>query len=336
MKNQIIFILVMALGSCKTSVVPVSKRKPLLNKEGTKDGVFRDISAELDKKYIDRKNKKIIIKKNTTKKETGSLMDLVSDHNDYFPKDRALQVGDYIKVKIESPRKKGKGSTKNQDEENPTDNQEGSKDELIRALPELGSPDKKPSIIKYVTMKVWQKKPNGDYTLLYRTESHTPEKEKYTFFTANLKKEKRFEANSISTEDLSEINFRQNDQNSEDFEVQSTAWLDEYSLRLSGFNEAQSKFALDLEKKKEKLNRIKNDLRNKIVSFSKERQKVVKSRDKYRTLLEKQEEIQKNHQDSLKNKENEIESLKGEIATLKQQVEELNAEKNQPAEEAKE
>jgi chromosome segregation ATPase len=91
---------------------------------------------------------------------------------------------------------------------------------------------------------------------------------------------------------------------------QSSRWEDEYSLRLSGFREAKSKAAAEMEEQQRRLNDTKEALTQRLKNFSKERQAYTKERaeifDKNTKQTEKMNEL-----------ETKVKEQQEEIATLK-------------------
>lgn len=304
------------IAACQTrKMTPHSQRVPLIPKEGQKNGIRRDLSEVDQNKAPKRQPLPVIISTTDGARDTGSLMELSSDRNIIYPDITPVAVGDTITLAVSSPRSKkpaaGAAPAPAGDLE----------------LPDLGPAKAEAKPIETLTMKVRQRLPNGDFIVQYQTTSTTTRDDTYTFVTAILDGKKRFNRAGLSTADLSDISFRQKDGPKEDYELSSTGWLDEYTLRLSGFNQANSRQALELEEKRKRLAQIRNNLKNRIRSFKKERQKVILSREKFRQKLSEQRQQSEQQQTQLASSEERIKELNGEIDELKKQLAEAEANK---------
>lgn len=301
--------LALMLASCQSQrMVPHTQRVPMIPKPGNKNGVYRDLSR------VDQQTAKVkpplpvIIDKRDSARDTGSLMDLRSDRNIVYPDIKPVAVGDTITLAVTSPRTK-----------KPADGAPAAPTGDLD-LPDLGPVDAEAKPIENLVMKVRQRLPNGNFIVQYQSESISTRDDTYTYVTAILDGEKRFNRKALSTDDLSEINFRQKAGPKEDYELSSTGWLDEYTLRLSGFNQAKSRQALELEEKRKRLAKIRNNLRNRIQSFKKEREKVILSREKFRQKLTEQKQQSQAQQTKLTESQSRIDALNTEIADLKKKL----------------
>lgn len=304
------------LSSCQTrKVLPHSQRVPLIPKAKQKNGVYRDLGTVDQQKARKKAPLPVIISKKDGAKDTGSLMDLGSDRNLIYPDITPVAVGDTITLAVTSPRTK-----------KPADGSPA-KPSGDLDLPDLGPAKAEAKPIENLVMKVRQRLPNGDFIVQYQSESLSTRDETYTYVTAILDGRKRFKRGSLSTDDLSDISFRQKDGPKEDYELSSTGWLDEYTLRLSGFNQANSRQALELEEKRKRLAQIRNNLKNRIRSFKKERQKVILSREKFRQKLAEKQQQSEEQKTTLTQKNERITELNNEIADLKKQLSEAEAKK---------
>ncbi|MBF0442443.1 MAG: hypothetical protein HQK54_11105 [Oligoflexales bacterium] len=77
---------------------------------------------------------------------------------------------------------------------------------------------------------------------------------------------------------MADVRFSETTEN-DYLENNSLTWQDEYTLRLSGFSEAKSKMAMELERKKKDLAKAKEQLEIKIKNFASERRILTKERE---------------------------------------------------------
>lgn len=311
-----VMMAIASFSGCQTKkMTPHSQRVPLIPKAGQKSGVYRDLSKVDQNKTRKKQPLPVIISKKDGARDTGSLMDLSSDRNIVYPDITPVAVGDTITLAVTSPRspKPANGGP--------------AKPAGDLDLPDLGPATAEAKPIETLVMKVRQRLPNGNFIVQYQSESVSSRDETYTYVTAILDGRKRFKRGTLSTDDLSEINFRQKDGPKEDYELSSTGWLDEYTLRLSGFNQANSRQALELEEKRKRLAQIRNNLKNRIRSFKKEREKVILSREKFRQKLSDQQQQSEEQKTKLVQSEERITELNSEIADLKKELADAEAKK---------
>lgn len=309
----------LVISSCRSQrMVPHSQRVPMVPKPGHKNGVYRDLSRVDQQKPPSQEPLPVIIDKRDGSRDTGSLMDLRSDRNIVYPDIQPIKAGDTITLAVQSPRTPPAGA-------GGAGGAPAAAGELD--LPELGPKNEEAKPIEQLTMKVSQRLPNGNYIVQYRSESRTTREDNYTYVTAILDGRKRFNPDKLTTADLSEIHFRQKDGPKEDYELSSTGWLDEYTLRLSRFNQAKSRIALELEDKRKRLAKVRNSLKNRIQSFKKEREKVILSREKYRKKLAEQQQQSDAQAAELNKRDERIKELSTEIDDLKKQLNEAEAKK---------
>lgn len=317
MTMTLVICAALIISSCRSQrMVPHSQRVPMVPKPGHKNGVYRDLSRVDQQKPPSQEPLPVIIDKRDGSRDTGSLMDLRSDRNIVYPDIQPIKAGDTITLAVQSPRTPPPAPGA------PAAAPAGELD-----LPELGPKNAEAKPIEQLTMKVSQRLPNGNYIVQYRSESRTTREDNYTYVTAILDGRKRFNPEKLTTADLSEVHFRQKDGPKEDYELSSTGWLDEYTLRLSRFNQAKSRIALELEDKRKRLAKVRNSLKNRIQSFKKEREKVILSREKYRKKLAEQQQQSDAQTAELNKRDERIKELSAEINDLKKQLQESEAKK---------
>lgn len=273
-----IVIFLASLG-CQTRIVPISKRhvsssgsSPTLYKKGRRinEGVAKPPQIFVRKK-------KIKIKPVLEKSNDGSLASLSNPENYLFYNKPKGELGDILNVLVRVNQKEGGGENQQAGEQEP----EKLKDELLAALPQFtpGDASKDRLPLSSIKFKVDRRLPNGDLIVsTYRTsqnENHSSS----VRLQARIARSSIMKAKEITTEDLLDVDWYER-KDGEVVERESLAWQDEYTLRLSGFDEANSKMAQELENKRQDLGKISDRLRKRIGVLSKERQNYVLSRQK--------------------------------------------------------
>lgn len=311
-------LLLSLVVSCQTKVVQFSKRDlmgrspvPEIYKKG------RKVQGNVAKPpQIFMRKKKVKIEPLAEQDNNGSLLSLSNPENYLFYDKPKGQVGDVLPVFVRVNQKEkadaGGGAQGEQEAA-------ALKDELLAALPQFtpgeGGEDTLP--LTMIKFKVDRRLPNGDVIVsTYRTsknENHSSSVrvqariERYSLMT---KKE-------ITTKDLLDVEWYQR-KDGEVVERESLAWQDEYTLRLSGFDEARSKFAQQLENKRQDMSKVKDRLKTRINVLSKERQMFVKSRQKLDEEKRKVAQVLKENNEKMESQNTTIEEQK---AIIKRQQE---------------
>jgi predicted nuclease with TOPRIM domain len=170
------------------------------------------------------------------------------------------------------------------------------------------APDNKPILLKSIKMQVLERFDNGDVLVMHRRRSIREGQGADVTVTARVPAEALARVDNISTLDLADVDWRESF-NGDVAERKSANWEDEYSLRLSGFDETKSKDALGLEEKRNQLKSVRDKLENEMKGFAGERSRLSSERAK---LLENRA------QDSAK-----ISELEKQNAALQKKVDEL-------------
>ncbi|MBP9706047.1 MAG: hypothetical protein KBD78_00280, partial [Oligoflexales bacterium] len=169
---------------------------------------------------------------------------------------------------------------------------DASQDELakmLEGLPELVQEDAEIVPIKTFRAKVVAKKANGDVVLEYERSSLQTAEQKGVLIRAVLAEKYTLNPDDFTTERLQDIKW-QEFENGLVTARESPEWQNEYTLRLSGFDEAKSLAAMDLEKKRQQVIGLRDGVKNQINNIRKEKQTFAKERE---TLLKKQAEQEK-------------------------------------------
>jgi chromosome segregation ATPase len=195
----------------------------------------------------------------------------------------------------------------------------------LEALPTFAPSSEKAKPITKIRFKVLKKLPNGDALVeTYRTSKNKYESNQIRA-KARIPSEKIQSNDLITTADLQDVEFFQFE-NSQSTERESIGWEDEYTLRFSGFNEAKSKAALELERKRKELMDLRDRLQQRIGNVSKERTKVAADRMKINEFKENTS----SRINSLNEKIKELENTIGEQKEIiKKQEEVINGPKEE-------
>ena len=251
------------------------------------------------------RHKELKIRRKAPTNETGSLTDLSDPRAYLFGFERPMEVGTYLDVKIGSNRSDAPAPSAAE----AAKPKEVDEESLVKALPNLEAGGKdKPVLVKNIKMQIIERFDNGDVLVMYRRSSVQAGQAAEILVTARLPVAALSRPEQVSTTDLAEIDWRQSAVG-EVVERKSVNWEDEYSLRISGFDETKSKVASSLEEKREQLKVVRDKLENELKAFNGERKSMTTERS---GLLED------------KAKDNaKIEDLSSENRDLKQKVVDL-------------
>lgn len=210
----------------------------------------------------------------------GSLFDLDDDRNRFFISGFIPKIGRYLEVKIDSPNLVApkdvskKGKDKKADEYSDPQIQA-----LLDSLPNLTPPEGgEPRFISNIKMKVVDRFKNGDLLLTFQRNSQSERDRHFITIEATVPYHTVMSGGAIKVSDLVNISFIET-RGQDVVHRQSSSWEDEYTARLSGYTEARSKVALELEDKRRDIERVRNKLDTRLRSFGKERRKVAQERD---------------------------------------------------------
>lgn len=318
--SSLLIIVSFAFSSCFSGTPHyISQREPV-----APVAPIQEISkSEPDnKKPLDLfvRQKDFKIRRKAPANETGSLTDLNDPRAYLFGFERPVEVGMFIDVKVASNRSDSSGSNvtptepaaiaKGKDNESKDGAvKDVSAEDLLKALPSLDpAPENKPILLKSIKMQVMERFDNGDVLVLHQRRSIREGQGAEVAVTARVPAEALARADNISTLDLSDVAWRESF-NGDIAERNSANWEDEYSLRLSGFDETKSKDALGLEEKRQQLKTARDKLETEMKGLAGERSRISNERSKL---------LQEKEQDSAK-----ISDLEKKNTDLQKKVEEL-------------
>ncbi|MFK7873921.1 MAG: flagellar basal body L-ring protein FlgH [Oligoflexales bacterium] len=317
------FLLIWITAGCVSSqgVRTVTYRDPNLLIKGMpkvpevslQSGIAKDDDAEI---YV--KTSDVMIKENHSENRGGSLYQPKDRRHDWFRDQAPYQVGDSIVIRIDQNRARNlKAEQPGDNEKNEDKKEESLEDELLKNFPSLApEPDSGLSVIRSFRAQIVSIKPNGDAVVVARRSSKANKDDREYSVRSLVSARILQEEDEITTKHLNDVDFYEND-GSQVLKSHSSDWQDEYTLRMSGFNESQSKYAAELESQRKDLDSVREKLRERLESFGKERRQIAKERDDL--LGDKRkfaEQIQK--------LESELTQKKQSITDLKSQIRELD------------
>lgn len=264
---------------CAPSVVRASTRNPdLFEKEGSALKKVGSSPSDFSPPEMYVRQPNLTLKPREQANDTGSLMNLDDERNFLYTSATPHRVGRFVTVKIATNLQK---EEKKPDESKKSDG--ASKDniekEIIDAIPELAPADEgKTKLLDHLKMEIKHTFDNGDVLALLKRRSVSGVDVEDMTVSARIPYDRLMGGDALTTDDLIDVKFVSS-KDGEIVESRSSGWEDEYSLRLSGFDEAKSKFAKNLDDKRRKIEEASKKLQSRLKSFSKEREQVAKQRD---------------------------------------------------------
>ena len=325
MKFLYVFFL-SVLMSCQSPIKSLSRREirpGVLTRGLVKKG--RKIKEKAEKEpriYV--KKKKILIAKKEGERQNGSLYSSDNPENFLFYDKPKGSVGDVLNIVVVSSQQEQNGGQEVQ-EEDPTK----LRDQLLESLPEFAPSDDSLVPVTKIKFKVDRKLKNGDLLVSTYRSSESEGQASSIRVEARIERNSLMNKKTITTEDLRDVEWSET-VNDEIVERESLSWQDEYTLRLSGFNEVKSRMAKDLDNKKKDLMAVRDKLRDRINSLGKERRSVVRSREE---LSRKQKNLDKTlskFEEELSDSRSTIEEQKEIIRKQQQLLEELQTSGESP------
>lgn len=309
MHLSILHVLAIAsiVGGC-SSIVPISQRGI-----GGAPGELH-VSArpvDTDERPADAyvKRSKLRIERKPGPSQTGSLFQSDNAAN-YLASEPPLAPGSAVLVKVASKAgAKGEGETAGDSRGaagGPAAGDVGADLEaIIKSLPNLDAGSANPPLVKQFRMIVTRILDNGDYEGVYKRVSQSGSESNAFEINARIPREVAVNRGDVSTTDLSDVTFFE----SRDGALttrESSEWEDEYTLRLSGFTEARSQAALDLEGKRQQLDEAKKKVETKLQTMGAERRQVAKERE---TLAKEKNELDQ----KMRQLNEELETLRSKV-----------------------
>lgn len=324
------------LYSCGTSrSVPKELPPPIGVKETSLEKKsFFDLSTQSNGEQLFFKKRNIVLKETDKSDKSGSLYELDNVKNDLYGSMKPDRIGRIVDVALILP----EGYQQEKKEEKPTKEDAGEvlESSIMSQFPDLQPPDSGELKIKdKIKMRIAQRFSNGDLMIVYHRESKSDQEVKAMNITARVAYQNLVSLGGITSEDLFDVNFKQTIRNRDDdgllnkddglldkdedlanIERYSNNWELEYTLRVSGFSEAKSKAAMDLEDKRKALVRIRKGLIERLKSIQVEREKSRKQQNKITSekneIQNRLNELEKQVEESSKQQEENNLAVKSE------------------------
>jgi hypothetical protein len=308
------------MTGCVPSVNKISGRNPdLFDKESDKvAGNSRPIGGTPTDLFV--KEKKTVIKDVKEENDSGSLFNVEDERNYLFASTGPQSVGRYLEINVVSNRlDAAKAAAKpdavktpeEQKKEDLAKSQDEIQKELLGSLPDLnptGAADD-PALLKSFKMRIAHRYPNGDVLAMLSRRSTSDDQVKDVNIETRIPFNRLASGEPLTTRDLIDVKYHENS-DGEITDRMSTGWEDEYSLRLSGFDEAKSKGAIDIADKRKKLEEATKKLETRMKSFGEERNQLSKQKEELTAKSEAQQEQVKVLEEKVKEQEGIIEDLK--------------------------
>jgi hypothetical protein len=293
--------------ACVPQLHPISARNPdLFSKEtdhlmGGSRGTGEVAPPEL---FV--KQKRIAVAEADRPNETGSLFNPDNERNYLFTPTGPLNVGRFVKIQVVANRqgeRKKDGTAKGKDKDKDKEKDKAGKGakagagkgdgdgkgdgkggdeleaELLKALPDLEPAEKgEIPLLKDFKMQIVHRYENGDVLAMLDRKSQYEDHTNEVTVQARIPYDRLASGDDLTTEDLLDVHMLQSHAG-ELADRHSSGWEDEYSLRLSGFSEAKSKVAMELEDQRKKLKEADEKAETKIKAFGEERRQFAKQRD---------------------------------------------------------
>lgn len=319
---RLIITVTMTVGvlGCAPQINKISGRNPdLFAKETDKfEGRSRPIGNNTAPDLF-VKERQIVIKDIDQANETGSLFNPDDERNFLFASSGPQTVGRYLDVNVVSNRNDGAkkdkaGAVKSPEEQKKEDlakSQDEIQKDLLASLPDLNpaGKDTDPALIKGFKMQIVHRYSNGDVLAMMNRRSTGEDQIQDINIETRIPYDRLASGEPLTTRDLQDVKYRE----SRDGDISnrtSSGWEDEYSLRLSGFDEAKSKMAQELDDKKKQLDEAAKKLETRIKTFGDERTQLSKQREDMQKKSVDQDEKVKVLEDKVKEQEVIIEDLK--------------------------
>lgn len=318
--------------ACSPQVHTLSQRNPDLFEKESDRFVGRATGPGDEPPKLFVRKREIQVKRLDRPNETGSLFNPDDERNYLFTSQGPLNVGRFLDIRILAGRAEEKpGIAGKKPAGAGSSSGSGSGDaltqELLKALPELTpAAGKEGTALKDFKMKIVHRYDNGDVLAMAERSSQVGDQINQTTVQARIPYDRLAAGDHLTTEDLLDVKFTE----SRDGEVAdraSSGWQDEYALRLSGFDEAKSKYAQEVDDKHKQLDEARGKLETQIKSFGNERAQMTKQREEILKKSAEQTSKAKEMEDQLKAKDGKIED---QTKTIEDQTNEIKKLEEKP------
>jgi len=280
--RKITFTLILSsLVACQTQrVVPVSQRPTEGIEKFSGDRMVGQRRSPTDQQMAPEifvKRDEIVIEPVDQRNTTGSLFNLDDERNYLFVANPPLVVGKYIDVAVTSNRvAQNDAGGAAADGEAPS--MEGIEGEILASLPHLGPLEKGDSLVSSLRMRVDKVFPNGDVIASLQRRSVRGVIGNAIDVKARVPFDRLTPGFKLTTKDLSDVHWFES-LDGQITERHSSAWEDEYTARISGFEEAMSPQAVDIARKEKQLQESRQRMEGQLRAMGAERELVARERE---------------------------------------------------------
>jgi len=315
-KIQIYLLVVIKvmMASCQTSrIVPVSQRSVGGLEKFTGDsmvGMRRSPNSEAGSPEVFVKREEIRVEPLDERNTTGSLFVLDDERNYLFISNPPVTPGRYINVQVTShrvPRKSNPLMEKDQDEPLELDDEVAA--EILASLPHLGPRDEENRLLSSLRMRVEKVYPNGDVRLSMQRRSQRDNFANAIDIRARLAYDRLTAGSTVSTNDLADVHWYES-QEGQTTERYSSLWEDEFTARLSGFEEAMSQHALELARKERQMQEARERMQNRLKALGAERKSLAREREQVQQMRNTSEERVNELERQVRDREEELNRIR--------------------------
>ncbi len=329
----------LCLSSCQSFLKQGSQRDIRgLARSGQLVGKARDLApaSSAPKAEIFVRKKEIVVAPARGNLDTGSLMNLEDERNYLFVQRGVFGVGSEISVEVHATRAESKSAQESTTDETgaavggepaTAEPVNAAEKAILEGLPDLSPREEKVGLVKRFKMIVSHHYPNGDVlatTIRKSTLANDTvlgEQDQSIHVRARIPARAIASPSGVSTEDLYDVAWTEVNEG-EQISRSSSGWEDEYTARLSGFSEARSKLARELEDKRKQLYTQRLRLEEQLKSIGQERQVIAKEREDAMKIREESGSKVSELSTKLEEKESQIEVMNEELKELRQDPEE--------------
>lgn len=308
---------VLGMFACANGRNTISQR-PLVDAtrgDGSTAVEIREIEQPRPPHEFYVKNKELKVKPVRKQNASGSLSSVDDARSYVLPTMLPIAVGTILDIKTTSNRLDTPASTGSLADTTtgaPAEDKSSAQLEqtLLKAVPQLepGSANDKPTLVKNFKVQVIDVKDNGDVVVAYHRRSLRADQASDLLINATIPYAALTDRDNITTAKLENVKLTESE-DGEVIERISANWEDEYTLRISGFDEAKSKSALALEEQRRQLGEAREKVVAQIKSLGTERNTMTKERQGLLDAKKKDDEKISELEAKLKEQAEQIEKL---------------------------
>ncbi len=282
-KKSFLYLFLLVQAGCLPRLRQLSQRQITTNLEGKSTDAL-EISQRMKSKpkpTLYQKESKTSIHIIDERAYSGSLYLLSDERNDLFSTRANPKVGDYVTVAASNmPLNSSALQANEKDKSQPAAATANADEDLLKSMPDLAPADMhKDTLLKSFKMRINQRFANGDFLVTFERASKSDGEDHNIELRATIPYAKIVAGTDVLAEDLTNLSLDV-EADGEVLHKHSSSWQDQYLLYLSGFKEAKSKMAVDLEDKRQKLLDVSGKLKDRVRMFGKERKQIAAERDK--------------------------------------------------------